>query len=101
MIYKRNKFYKKQLLLKIKFLKKEIYYLIYKSFFKNMLIKPIIRLSFTINIFFFNKIDFFKSLQKNVCPFTLCKKVPSKSFLFSRFYLNHQFNTLRIANTLK
>ena len=101
MLVKRNKFYKYQLLLKVKFKKNELYYLIYQSFFKNHYLVPSFRLSFTINLFFFNKLDFFRSIQNLNCPYTLSKKVPSRHFLFSRFLLNNQFNTLRFTNTYK
>jgi hypothetical protein len=99
MLAKRKKFKKTQLLLKFFFLKNELKFLIFKSLLKNHYNHYLFRLSFTVNIFFFSKNDYFFSLQKLICPYSLCKRVPDKNFLFSRFYLNTQFNSLNINNT--
>jgi hypothetical protein len=99
MLIKRKKFKKNQLIIKYFFLKFEIQKLILKSLLKNHYNYYLFRLSFTINNFFNFKFFFFKSLQKLVCPYSLCKRVPNKKFYYSRFFLNLQFNTLNINNT--
>lgn len=101
MVFKRKLFKKKQLLLKLYYVKKELKLLINKSLFRNHYNSYIFRLSFTINIYFNSKKDYFKSLQKMFCPYTLNKRVPSKHFLLSRFYLNKQLNYLKMSNTYK
>lgn len=101
MLAKRKRFKKMQLMLKFLFLKKELKLLIYKSLLRNHFNNFLFRLSFTINMFFFEKKDFFKSMQKLICPFSLSKKVPSQKFLFSRFYLNKTLNSLNIGNVYK
>jgi len=101
MLAKRKKFKKQQLLLKFFFLKNELKFIIYKSLLCNHYNHYMFRLSFSINIFFFEKKDYFKSMQKLICPFSLCKRVPDKNFLYSRFFLNLQFNSLNINNTYK
>jgi len=101
MVFKRKLFKKKQILLKFFFNKKELKLTIYKSLFKNHYNYYIFRLSFSTNIYFNNKKDYFKTLQKLTCPYSLCKKVPSRHFLFSRFYLNKQLNYLKTSNVYK
>ena len=101
MLFKRKLFKKKQKLIKLQFIKSELKLLIKKSLFKNHYNNYVFRLSYTINHYYFDKIDYFKSLQKLFCPFTLCKKVPSKHFLFSRFFLIYQLNSLRVSNVYK
>jgi hypothetical protein len=98
-LLKRKKFKKKQILLKLNFLKKELKFLIHKSLLKNHQNHYIFRLSFTINLFFFSKKNYFWGLNKLICPFTLSKKVPDKKYFFSRFFLNTQFESLNISNT--
>jgi len=101
MVFKRKLFKKKQILLKLFFVKKELKSIIHKSLFKNHYNHYITRLSFTIDMYFNKNNNYFKSLQKMFCPYTLSKKVPSRHFLFSRFCLNKQLNSLKIANTYK
>jgi len=101
MIFKRKLFKKKQILLKLIFKKKELKLLIYKSLFKNHNNNYIFRLSFSINLYYLEKKDYFKTLQKLFCPYTLSKKVPSQKFLFSRFYLNKHMNYLKTSNLYK
>jgi hypothetical protein len=101
MFLKKKRFRKKQLLLKMIFIKRELNLLIQKSLFRNHYNHYIFRLSFTINSVFKERKDFFKTLQKLFCPFTLEKKIPSKHFMFSRFFLNKRLNSLRISNTSK
>lgn len=99
MLSKRKKFKKTQLILKFYYLKNEFKFLIIKSLFKNHYNHYLLRLSFTIVSNYSTKYDYFFSLQKLICPYSLCKRVPDKNFLFSRFYLNSQFNSLNINNT--
>lgn len=99
MLSKRKKFKKTQLILKFYFLKNEFKFLLIKSLFKNHYNNYLLRLSFTIISGSENKNNYFLSLQKLICPYSLCKRVPDKNFLFSRFYLNAQFNSLNINNT--
>lgn len=101
MVFKRKLFKKKQILLKLIYVKKELKLLMYKSLLRNHYNDYIFRLSFTINKFFHEKKDYFKTLQRMYCPYTLSKKVPSKHYLFSRFYLNKQLNYLKMSNTYK
>jgi hypothetical protein len=98
---KKKKFRKNQIILKMIFIKNELKRLIHKSLFRNHFNNFLFRLSFTISDFFNKQKNFFKSLQKLFCPFTLEKKVPSKHFLFSRFFLNKRLNGLLICNTFK
>jgi hypothetical protein len=99
MLSKRKKFKQTQLILKLYYLKNEFKFLLIKSLFKNHYNNYLFRLSFTVVSSFLTKNDYFLSLQKLICPYSLCKKVPDKNFLFSRFYLNEQFNSLNINNT--
>jgi hypothetical protein len=101
MVFKRKLFKKKQILLKLNYVRKELKLLINKSLFRNHYNNYMFRLSFTINIYLHSKKDYFLSLQKMFCPYTLSKKVPSRHFLFSRFYLNKKLNYLKISNTYK
>lgn len=99
MILKKTKFKKKQLIIRFFFKKYELYNTVKKSLFKNHNYNYKIRLSFT-----FTKLNQlnsykFKSYQKLICFYSLGKKVPSKHFFFSRFYLNRQLNFLKINNT--
>ena len=99
MLLKRKLFKKKQLLLKYIFKKNELKDIILKSLFRNHYNHYIFRLSFTVQIKSKNVNTFFKSRQKLVCLYSLDKKVPSKHYQFSRFYLNSQLNSIKINNT--
>lgn len=104
MVFKRHLFKKKQLLLKHNFFKIELIQKIKKSLLRNHFNHYKLRLSFTISNYESNIWDsnvYFKTYQKLICPYSLCKKVPSKHLLFSRFFLNKQINTLKINNILK
>jgi hypothetical protein len=101
MLSKRKRFKKMQILLKLFFLKNELKLLIIKSLLKNHYNHFLLRLSFTISILFKKQEKYLKSLQKLICPYSLCKRVPDKNYLFSRFFLNLQFNSLNINNTYK
>ena len=46
----------------------------------------------------FKKKYFLKTMQKLVCPYTLSKKVPSKHFAYSRFFLNKRLTSLKFSN---
>ena len=100
MVAKRARFKFVQKLLKLIFLKNELFNLIKKSLFSNHFLKPIVRLSYTLAVQL-NKNNFFKTYQKLVCPHSLSKKVPDKNFLFSRFFLNKKFNSYYINNVFK
>lgn len=101
MLFKKKLFKKKQLLLKYFFKKNELKSLIIKSLFRNHYNGYTFRLSFSISSEFPHPTSFFKTRQKLICIQTLDKKVPSKRFLFSRFALNKQLNSLHFCNTLK
>lgn len=101
MLFKKKTFKKKQLLLKYFFKKNELIYKINKSLLKNHYNHYIFRISFTVNTLFRDTNSFFKSRQKLICLNTLDKKIPSKHYLFSRFFLNKQLNSLKINNTSK
>ena len=100
MLAKRKKFKKDQLILKLKYVKKELKNKILKSLKKNHFNHFIFRLSFTLN-FLTNKTEYLKTMQKLVCPFTLSKRVPNKHFNYSRFFLNKKLNTFLINNVYK
>ena len=100
MLEKRKRFKKNQLVLKLLYLKRELKEKILKSLKKNHFNNYTFRLSFTFN-FFSNKKEYFKTLQKLLCPFSLCKKVPNKHFNYSRFFLNKKLNSFNINNTYK
>jgi hypothetical protein len=104
MVFKRNLFKKKQLLLKYNFQKIELVQKIKKSLLRNHFNNYKLRLSFTVHNYEQNISDsniYFKTFQKLMCPYSLCKKVPSRHLLFSRFFLNKQINSLKINNLLK
>ena len=86
--------------IKLIYLKKELLNLIKKSLLCNHFLKPQERLSHTLANEL-NKNNFFKTYQKLVCPHSLSKKVPDKSFMFSRFFLNKKLNTYYINNVFK
>lgn len=98
MLFKRKLFKKKQLLLKYIFLQKELDIIIRKSLFKNHSNNYMFRLTFTVNTDKYSKLNYFRTIQKLICPYSLSKKVPSKHFLFSRFFLNKRLNSLNISN---
>jgi len=99
MLIKRKRFKKNQVLLKLRYIKKELKFKIHKSLLKNHYNHYIFRLSFTINLFFFNKNNYFWSLNKLICPYSLCKRVPDRKYFFSRFFLNLNFESLNISNS--
>lgn len=104
MVYKRKLFKKKQLLIRYLYQQDELFTKIRKSLFRNHYIKPINRLSFNIDNTeptLMSSNIYINTFQKMYCQYTLCKKVPSKQFLFSRFFLNKQLNTLKINNVFK
>lgn len=101
MIFKRKLFKKKQLLLKHLFLKNELKLIIWKSLYKNQYQHYLHRLFFSIGDLKNPQLCNFKSLQKLFCYYTLCKKVPSKHFSYSRFFLNRYLNSLKINNVYK
>lgn len=82
-------------------MKTELKSLVKKSLFRNHYNDYVFRLSFTISNSKNSKKDYFKSLQKMFCPYSLSNKVPSKHFLFSRFYLNKQLNYLKVSGIYK
>ena len=100
MLEKRKRFKQNQLILKLKFFKRELKEKIIKSLKKNHYNTPEFRLSFTIN-WLTNKTQYFKTQQKLVCLFSLSKKVPNKTFNYSRFFLNKKLNSFNINNTFK
>lgn len=101
MLIKRKRFKQEQLFLKHFFKKKELSNLIDKSLLKNHYNNFIFRLAGTVKENITDKFFFFKSRQKLICLQLLDKKVPSSKFLFSRFFLNKQLNSLKISNTKK
>lgn len=101
MFLKKKKFKKFQLLLKINFIKNELSTLLVKSLYKNHYNPYLFRLSFIIHKDKKNKISYFSTLQKLVCPFSLIKKVPNKKFSYSRFFLNKKINLLKMNNVYK
>lgn len=100
MLEKRKRFKQNQLILKLNFLKNELKKTIIKSLKKNHYNNFEFRLSFTLN-WINNKIKYFKTYQKLICPYSLSKKVPNKNFNYSRFFLNKKLNTFNINNTFK
>lgn len=98
MLLKKKNFKKKQLLIRVFFKKIELKKTLNRSLLRNHYNNYTYRLSFT---FIKNHLDwsmFFKCRQKLICLHTLGKKVPSKRFHFSRFFLNKQLNFLKITN---
>lgn len=79
----------------------EIHSLITKSFLKNHYFNPQDRFACTVIFNNPSKLEFFCSYQKLICLQLLDKKVPSSKFLFSRFFLNKQLNSLKITNVTK
>lgn len=100
MVSKRTRFKLIQTILKLIYLNVELFKLIKKSLLSNHFLKPIVRLSFTV-LEKLKKTNFFKTHQKLLCPHSLSKKVPDRSFLFSRFFLNKKFNSYYINNVFK
>ena len=102
MLIKKKNFKKKQLILKHIYKKKELFLKLQKSLLLNHYNNYIFRLSFSVNISNYSKIkNKFKTNQKLICLITLGKKVPSKHFFLSRFFLNKQLNSLKINNVSK
>ena len=101
MLLKRTLFKKKQLLLKINFLKTELKALLIKSLLRNHYNHYIFRLSFCMVNKYDNKKHYTKSYQKLLCPYLLCKKVPSNRFMYSRFFLNKKMNLNKINGVFK
>ena len=101
MFLKKKKFKKFQLLLKINFIKTELYNTLIKSLYKNHYNNYQFRLSFIIYKDINNKYLYFSSIQKLICPFSLIKKVPNKKFSYSRFFLNKKINLLKMNNVYK
>lgn len=100
MLEKRKRFKKNQLILKLIFIKTELKAIINKSLKKNHFSTPLSRLSYNIN-WYNNKQQFFKTVQKLICPFSLSKRVPNKHFWYSRFFLNKKLNNFFINNVYK
>lgn len=68
----------------------------------NKYIYPIDRLSYFSQEDYVDNIYYrFSTFQKLTCLISLSPKVHNKSYNYSRFFLNKQFNKLSIANTLK
>jgi len=101
MLIKRKRFKQNQLFLKYYFKKIEIHSLITKSLWKNHYFNPLDRFACTVFFSTPSKLEFFPSYQKLICLQLLDKKVPSSKFLFSRFFLNKQLNSLKITNVTK
>ena len=99
MLLKKKNFKKKQLLIRFFFKKIELKKTLKLSLLKNHYNHYEQILSFTFVKNKQNKFLFFKCRQKLICLHTLGKKVPSKKFQFSRFFLNKQLNFLKINNT--
>lgn len=69
---------------------------------RNHGIDPIDRLSYLSRDTYLNNLYFkWSTFQKLTCLISLSTKVPSKSYNYSRFFLNKQLNKLVISNTLK
>lgn len=101
MFIKKKKFKQNQLFLKKKFKTLEKTFLLKKSLLKNHYNHYLLRLSFTFRYDNELKDLFFFSRQKLICLQLLDKKVPSSKYLFSRFFLNKQLNSIKISNTSK
>ena len=101
MLFKKKKFKQQQLFLKYFFKKNELNKLLTDSLFRNHYNNYIFIISFTVKLLETNTSFFFHSRQKLICLHTLDKKVPSRHFLFSRFFLNKQLNSLKINNVVK
>lgn len=101
MLLKKKRFKQQQLLFKHIFKKNELNALLAKSLLKNHYNNYIFRTSFTVEYIDMNTLFFFSSRQKLICLQTLGKKVPSSKFLFSRFFLNKQLNSLKFSNVTK
>lgn len=100
MLEKRKRFKQNQVLLKLNFLKYELKQLINKSLKQNHFNSYLFRLSF--NLHWYNhKSQYFHTLQKLVCPFSLSKRVPNSQFSYSRFFLNKKLNSFNINNVYK
>lgn len=100
MLIKKKQFKKQQLLTKYLFNKNELLCKIKLSLLRNHNTNYLDRISFTVSKSN-TPIFFFKSRQKNICLSTLSKKIPSKHYMFSRFFLNKQLNSLKINNVSK
>ena len=99
MLLKRKLFKKKQLILKHIYKKNELKNIILNSLLRNHYNHYIFRLSFTVKDRIKNSNTFFKSRQKLICLYSLDKKIPSRHYNLSRFYLNSRLNSIKINNT--
>jgi len=92
----------KQLHLKHNYKKLFVTSLINKSLGKNHYIAPLERISQLCQPNFVETLLYkFSTFQKLQCLITLSGKVHSRSYSYSRFFLNKQFDKITISNTLK
>ena len=101
MLKKKNKL-QKQLLIKYNYAQLFLENLLNSSLKKNHYLDPLNRISYLVNEDYVNNLFFkFSTYQKLLCPISLSHKVPNKSYMYSRFFLNKQLDKLVIANTFK
>lgn len=79
-----------------------INYLIKTSLKNNFSQAPMQRLTLFVQKFYFNRHNrFYNSQNKLYCPITFTKKVPSRRFGYSRFYLVRNLDGLAIPSFQK
>jgi hypothetical protein len=92
----------KQLIIRQAYVKTKLFRILLSSLGTNVLLAPHVRLSFLMtSTVMFNSFNFFRTYQKLHCLVSMSTKVPTKSYHYSRFFLNKQLSFLTIANTLK
>ncbi len=92
----------KQIILKHNYRKLFFNILFKKSLKKNHFLEPLERLSYFAQDDYVRNLYFkFSTFQKLTCLISLSHKVHSKSYHYSRFFLNKQLDKLSISNTVK
>ena len=94
--------HQKQILVKANYKKKFIESILLSSLSKNQYIEPIDRLSYFAQDDYIDNLFFrFSTYQKLHCLISLSPKVHSRTYYYSRFFINKQLNNLVMGNTLK
>lgn len=76
--------------------------LLKKSLAHNLFLHYLQRISYLMKFDqFCHDYQFISSYYNLVCINSLSDKVPNKKYLFSRFFINNQYNKLNMSNVLK
>lgn len=91
-----------QYILVSKYFKNYNFFLINKSFSNNLSLKLLERIYYlSSSDSFYHNYQFFFTYYNTICLNSLSTKVPNKKYLFSRYFINNQYNKLTMSNILK